>query len=128
MAARVAGDKSSSQWWVTADTEIEENSSSIACASFNGPQEGEDGAFNLYFIGVRPEAQRKGLGAKMVDKVEEWAKAEQGAVRLLVETACHLEDAQAFYKKIGFIERKRMQDYYGEGIHAIQFVKELSPS
>jgi ribosomal protein S18 acetylase RimI-like enzyme len=118
-----------SQWWVqTGEDDSRKSgngSATIVSASFTGPQLGEDGTFNLFFIGVRPEVQKKGLGAAMVTKVEEWAKKEHGAERLLVETASHMDDAQAFYKKTGFVERKRMKDMYGVGIDAIQFVKEL---
>mmetsp|Transcript_40602 Transcript_40602/g.75578 ORF Transcript_40602/g.75578 Transcript_40602/m.75578 type:complete len:166 (-) Transcript_40602:142-639(-) len=121
LSAGSAAAEGSSQWWVSESTE----GSGIACASFTGPQEGEAGAFNMYFIGVRPELQKSGLGAAMVAKVEQWAKEEQGAVRLLVETSCHMDGAQAFYKKQGYEERKRMKDMYGEGIDAVQFAKEL---
>jgi ribosomal protein S18 acetylase RimI-like enzyme len=125
MAARGTSSKSSSQWWVAAASEEDKSSSSIAGATFTAPQEGESGAFNMYFIGVRPEVQRTGLGAKIVATVEEWAKVEQGAERLLVETAAHMSAAQAFYKKMGFVERKRIPDLYGPGIDAVQFVKQL---
>lgn len=124
---------SKSQWWIAhadapTDSPIDSSGGSvhrdIACASFTGPQPEEPGAFNMYFIGVRPEMQKKGLGARMVAKVEEWAQGQQG-VRLLVETASHMEGAQAFYKKLGYTERKRMKDMYGEGVDAVQYVKEL---
>lgn len=78
----------------------------------------------MYFIGVRPEVQKQGLGAIMVAKVEEWVKGQQG-VRVLVETASQMDGAQAFYKKLGYVERKRMKDMYGEGIDAVQYAKEL---
>jgi ribosomal protein S18 acetylase RimI-like enzyme len=120
---------SSSQWWVTtaqdANSSSNSSSSKIASASFTGPQPGEEAAFNMYFIGVRPELQGKRLGAAMVSKVEEWAKVVHGALYLLVETSCQMDGAQAFYKKMGFRERKRMKNMYGEGIDAIQYVKEL---
>ena len=133
LAQSAASASSPSQWWITdalapVQARIPATSSSggssIACASFTGPQPEEPGAFNMYFIGVRPEVQKQGLGAIMVDKVEEWGKGQQG-VRVLVETASQMDGAQAFYKKLGYVERKRMKDMYGEGIDAVQYAKEL---
>lgn len=121
LAAGSAAADGSAQWWVSDSSE----GSGIACASFTGPQDGEHGAFNMYFLGVRPELQKSGLGAAMVAKVEQWAKQKQNAVRILVETACQMDGAQTFYKKQGYVERKRMKDMYGEGIDAVQFAKEL---
>ncbi|MBS1880601.1 MAG: GNAT family N-acetyltransferase [Actinobacteria bacterium] len=53
-----------------------------------------------------PGHRRRGAAAALLAKVEELARA-AGCERLEVTTAPHREDALAFYREAGFVERPR---------------------
>lgn len=62
-------------------------------------------------IGVIPEWQRVGLGARLVDGLSKAAQKAQ-AKRLFLEVAVDNPAAQALYAKLGFAEVGRRKGYY----------------
>lgn len=55
---------------------------------------------------VRPELQRRGLGAKILDRLESTAK-ELGYSRLVLDTTTNQAPAQAFFRNHGYRETRR---------------------
>jgi [ribosomal protein S18]-alanine N-acetyltransferase len=79
-------------------------------------------------IGVAPEWQRHGLGARLMDGLAR-AAARGQAKRLFLEVAADNAGAQALYGKLGFTESGRRKAYYarqgGPAVDAIVLSKAL---
>lgn len=54
-------------------------------------------------IGVDPEYRSQGIGNRLMEETEKWAK-EQNATKLYVSAYCGNKRAIGFYKKNGFYE------------------------
>lgn len=82
---------------------------------------------HLLAIGVRPERQRQGLGAALLEFLCANARAD-GIARMLLEVRPSNVGALAFYRRLGFAEIGRRRGYYPtiEGREdAIAMAKEL---
>ncbi len=75
-------------------------------------------------IGVNGDAQGKGVGKKMCQKVFEFAKS-IGVRKVYVDTSEENKAAQIFYIKTGFAFEYVMQDYYKEGVNGVMFSRKL---
>ena len=62
-------------------------------------------------LAVRPEARRRGLGADLVRRGADAARA-RGAMKLHLEVAEDNAAALALYRRSGFVEAGRRKDYY----------------
>lgn len=90
------------------------------------------GETKISWIGVDPLFQRKGIGTKLLKKLEKELK-KLGVKELRVETVDESEKYEpyeiprAFYKKAGFrVEKvKRMKDSEGKKFNMATFVKKL---
>ena len=82
-------------------------------AAYYAPEAFADGVWNLYFIGVHPDHQGKGLGTALLQYVEQ-ALREKEARLLLVETSGlgSFELTRAFYGKNGYDEEARIREFY----------------
>ncbi|HEY9656624.1 MAG TPA: N-acetyltransferase [Crinalium sp.] len=91
------------------------------------PERMTSGTWNLQLIGVHPQYQRQGRGAKLLLFVEQTLAA-RGARLLLVETAGtpDFESARAFYRQHGYNEEARIREFYAEGADKLVFRKVLS--
>jgi ribosomal protein S18 acetylase RimI-like enzyme len=86
------------------------------------------GAFELYWIAVDPNRQRKGVGRTLMQAAEEEALARGGRL-MAVETSSR-EDygpTRSFYRRLGYGEEARIRDYYAPGDDKIIFVKRFPP-
>lgn len=83
-----------------------------------------DGAWNLWWIGVRPSHHGLGVGEALLDAVEAAVLAAAGRV-LVIETSAlpPFARARAFYAKRGYTECGRVPDFYGVGDDKIIFAK-----
>mmetsp|Transcript_99323 Transcript_99323/g.138015 ORF Transcript_99323/g.138015 Transcript_99323/m.138015 type:complete len:158 (-) Transcript_99323:39-512(-) len=117
----VNGEQEPTHQWFVADA-----GEGIAGATYVAPQPDEEGAFNMFFLGVLPEFQRQGHGKVLLQHVEEFARS-QGARCLLVDTSPDeaLKPARDFYEKSGFSCRAEVPDMFGEGQPGVQYVKDL---
>ena len=79
-------------------------------------------------IGVTPEWQRIGLGARLLDGLERAAKRSQ-VKRLFLEVAADNVAAQALYAKVAFTETGRRKGYYerkgGPAVDAVLLSKQI---
>jgi ribosomal protein S18 acetylase RimI-like enzyme len=85
------------------------------------------GTFDLYWIAVDPDFQKKGAGSKLLEFLEEWVRVEGGRLILAdTSTIPHYEKTQKFYLKNGFREVAKVPDYYHPGNDRITFCKRLT--
>lgn len=76
----------------------------------------------LEVIGVDPEKFSKGTGKALFAAAEEFWK--QHNVRKVYTCTSHINiNAQAFYKKLGFVEEGRLKDHFHKGLDEIQLGK-----
>ncbi len=104
----------------------EKHARSLGYACF-GPVYGTDSSFDLYWIVVRNEARRMGLGLKLVRESER-IMVRMGARRIYVDTSSREQYAptRAFYEKCGYRVEAVLKDFYAAGDSKVIFVKEIS--
>ena len=85
-------------------------------------------SFDLYWIAVRPDAQRTGLGRRLMQGAEGRAR-ELGATAMYVETSSRpqYEPTRAFYRRLGYRSVAELPDFYGPGDGQVIFAKQLRP-
>jgi len=83
-------------------------------------------SFDLYWIAVRPDAQRTGLGRRLMEVAEGRAR-ELGATAMYVETSSRpqYEPTRAFYRRLGYRSVAELPDFYGPGDGQVIFAKQL---
>lgn len=93
---------------------------------FCEPERMTSGTWNLLAIGVLPDRQSQGIGARLLSHLET-RLAEAGHRVLLVETLDAPEFARtlAFYLANGFIEEARIRQFYAAGADKLVFWKHL---
>ncbi|MGD9503104.1 MAG: N-acetyltransferase family protein, partial [Methyloceanibacter sp.] len=93
----------------------------IACY---GPIYGTRDSFELFWIAVTPEEQRRGLGAQVYARAET-AMAKAGAKHIYADTSSseRYAGSRAFYQGMGFREEARLADFYAPGDGKIIYVK-----
>jgi ribosomal protein S18 acetylase RimI-like enzyme len=86
-------------------------------------------SYDLYWIAVQPDAQRAGLGRRLMDAAEAAARA-LGATAMYVETSSRpqYEPTRAFYRRIGYRSAAELPDFYGPGDGQVIFAKRLRPN
>jgi ribosomal protein S18 acetylase RimI-like enzyme len=83
-------------------------------------------SFDLYWIAVYPDAQRRGLGCRLMARAEA-AAAALGGTCLYVETSSRpqYEPTRAFYRRLGYRLLAELPDFYGPGDGQAIFAKQL---
>ena len=79
----------------------------------------------LMRIGVGMGSRRQGVGSRLLDAVEDAARA-RGADRMLLEVASDNEPALALYRRAGYRETGRRPRYYRSGADAVLMDRDLS--
>jgi GNAT superfamily N-acetyltransferase len=94
--------------------------------AFCEPERLTNGTWNLLAIGVRPDHQGQGIGARLVARVEEVLR-DGGHRILLVDTSGtpEFERTRAFYRSNGFDEQARIREFYDVGTDKVVFWKHL---
>lgn len=89
-----------------------------------GPTPLTDGAYDLYWMAVAPEAQGRGFGRELVLWLERRV-AEAGGRLVLIETSSQpkYEKTRRFYLGLGYKEASRIPDFYKVGDGRITYVK-----
>jgi ribosomal protein S18 acetylase RimI-like enzyme len=101
--------------------------SALVYAQTESPINGKEGTekWILNLLAVLPECQGRGIGKKLVTKVEEIAK-KKGAKKIFVTTNELDRPVQLFYERLGYKFAGRVQDYqYGLNNSALFFLKQL---
>lgn len=76
-------------------------------------------------IAVKPQYQNRGVGSKLVTKfLKEAERDEHEFVSLEVRE--NKENVICFYKKFGFKEKKKLENYYNDGENAIYMTKKMN--
>jgi ribosomal protein S18 acetylase RimI-like enzyme len=85
------------------------------------------GSYDLYWIAVHPEHQRRGIGRTLLHHCERLI-ASQGARLILAETSSINPKAQRFYREtMGYDLAARITDFYGVGEDRLTYVKYIAP-
>jgi ribosomal protein S18 acetylase RimI-like enzyme len=84
------------------------------------------GSFDLYWIAVHPDFQRKGIGEFLLKETEKLA-VNMGCRRIYIETSARelYAPTQKFYKRCGYRKEAFLKDYYTPGDGKIIYVKAL---
>ncbi|KAF0757110.1 hypothetical protein DYB25_001292 [Aphanomyces astaci] len=85
-----------------------------------------DRVWNLWWIGVAPGHQGKGVGRRLMEFVEAFVR-QQGARILLVETSATdmLAKTRAIYTRWGFTNCGEIPDFYADGEGKVTFWKRI---
>jgi len=79
----------------------------------------------LYSFCVHPEARGTGLGRRLLEALEGEA-LKRGMQRLTLEVRADNRVAMGLYRRMGFLPRRWLEDYYVDGCAAWQMDKALS--
>ena len=110
----------SEEKWLVYETE------NLKGLAYFAPEKMTEGTWNLYLIAVDPDVQAKGVGASLMNYVEDWLR-EYGARLLIVETSDlpEFELTRKFYDGLGYNREARIREFYDEGDGKIIFWKKL---
>jgi len=113
-------DDTSQEYWLTYETE-----KPIAVAYF-APERMTSGTWNLYLIAVHADHQGCGIGAQLMDHVENFLRS-KGERLIVVETSDLKEYAltRKFYEGINYIQEAHIREFYDEGEGKVVFWKKL---
>lgn len=91
-----------------------------------GPRDLTDGAFDLYWIAVDPNARCKGVGRALLTTSEN-AVREMGGRMLIAETSGtpHYESTRKFYVSMGYENEATLKDFYAPGDDLNIFTKRI---
>lgn len=93
--------------------------------TYFGPDSFQPDVCNVFWIGVHPKHQKRGVGARLMSLVEERAKQIHQQRLVVVETSTTLQGARAFYKKNGFSQCGIIEDFYSDGDGKVIFAKKM---
>jgi ribosomal protein S18 acetylase RimI-like enzyme len=93
-----------------------------------GPTPLTDALWDLYWIAVAPDQQKRGIGALLLKFVESYVRERAGR-RLVIETSSlpRYEPTRAFYDRHGYAVLARIADFYAIGDDRVIFGKDFSP-
>ena len=102
---------------------IEEGGKMLAYSCF-GRVPLTEASYDLYWLVVDTDYQKKGL-AKQLFNLTEKAVSAQGGTQLYAETSSmdNYKPATAFYQKVGFSECARQKDFYKKGDDKVTYVR-----
>ncbi len=89
---------------------------------------GSDASYDLYWIAVARDGQRRGLGAEILKRVEDDI-ARRGGLALFADTSASAlyEPTRAFYLRTGFTIVAELADFYRRGDGKVIFRKPIGP-
>jgi ribosomal protein S18 acetylase RimI-like enzyme len=105
--------------------DIDDNT--LTAAAYYAPESFGQNVYNLYFIGVLPNQQGKGIGSLMLEYVEKHLMELKQRL-LLVETSglASFEKTRQFYLKNNYQKEATIREYYKEGDDKITYRKKLA--
>lgn len=83
-------------------------------------------SYDLYWIAVSPDYQRKGIGRLLLDETVRRVR-QAGGDRLYADTSGRqqYENSRAFYERMGFHREALLADFYAEGDAKVIYSKKL---
>lgn len=114
----------SEEIWLTQDVQ-----GTPAVIAFCAPEKFTNGTYNLYLIAVHAAHQSKGIGAEVIQYIEDLLRSKGGRV-LIVETSGlpEFERTRKFYDQRSFQRIATIPDFYNEGEAKVVFWKKLLPA
>jgi ribosomal protein S18 acetylase RimI-like enzyme len=106
---------------------VAENSASeVSAYACWGPVPLTKGTYDLYWIATHPGSRGLGLGHALMAYVEKKVLEEEGRL-LVVETSgkTSYRKTVEFYRRLGYEEASRLEDFYDVGDDKLTFVKRL---
>jgi ribosomal protein S18 acetylase RimI-like enzyme len=100
----------------------------IAGYECHGPTPLTEGTFDLYWIVVDPQAQKRGYGRRLLLAAEEDV-ARRGGRLLLIETSSQpsYDATIRFYKRNGYRLEARIHNFYRKGDDKLVLAKDIAP-
>jgi ribosomal protein S18 acetylase RimI-like enzyme len=91
-----------------------------------GPTPCTLGTWDLYWIAVSPDAQRAGIGSRLLQEVDR-RLALRDARLVIIETSslAHYAPTRAFYERRGFQVVARVPDFYAQGDDRLIYAKRI---
>lgn len=83
------------------------------------------GLARLYSICTIKEFQGLGLASKLLSELEDWAAQNESCVYMRLEVKEKNKGAIKLYKKLGYLEFTRKENYYDDGSTALCFEKRI---
>lgn len=98
----------------------------IAGWVYFAPSFAAEGVWDLWWIGVDPGSQGKGVGGELLQCVESSVQADGGRL-LIIETSSTnpFDSVRRFYAKRGYEDCGKIPDFYAEGDDKITFAKQF---
>ena len=125
LAGHLDGSLDGHRWIVAEDA-----SGGLAGAAFYAPEPFADRVWNLYFLAVRPDRHRAGVGRALVAQVERSLRdaGKEVARVLIVETSStdRYLPARRFYEREGFDREAVIREFYGPDDAKVVFWKRLT--
>ncbi len=105
---------------------FEESDQVVGFACY-GPTPMTEGTYDLYWLFVDPEQQRRGIGGALLREVEKAIRRAKGRM-LMADTSSSRSYllARRFYKDHGFRKVAEVRDYYRPGDSRFTYVKQFS--
>ncbi|MCW3977490.1 MAG: GNAT family N-acetyltransferase [Candidatus Bathyarchaeota archaeon] len=79
---------------------------------------------HIYTLDVAPRYRRIGIGVRLLEEVENSFRREDAEACVLEVRVSNLV-ARKLYRKQGYIEHRKLDNFYAKGIHGIQLEKKL---
>ncbi len=92
-----------------------------------GPTPATEGTYDLYWIAVAPDVQKKGIGKQLLYFTEEEVRSLQGRM-IVIETSSQQKYmlTQQFYLKNNYYLEARIKDFYRSGDDRLIFTKRFN--
>jgi ribosomal protein S18 acetylase RimI-like enzyme len=92
-----------------------------------GPRGLTDRVYDLYWIVVDPDAQRRGIGRNLLEKAEQIVRESGGRI-LVIETSGteKYTGTRAFYNSCGYLHEATLLDLYADGDDLCIFTKRIN--
>ncbi len=82
--------------------------------------------WDIYWIGVDPAAQGRGVGRRLMAHAERLIAERGGRIAVIETSGAKLyEPTQGFYLRVGYAEEARIADFYAPGDAKIVYIKRL---
>jgi len=94
--------------------------------AYFGPAEMTVATWEMWWIVVRPDMQRRGLGKQLMEYVERESRAAGGKL-LYIDTSSlpAYEPTRLFYLRNGYEQEAVLRDFYADGDSKVLFRKQL---
>jgi ribosomal protein S18 acetylase RimI-like enzyme len=110
------------RWIVATNSENE-----VVGAAYFAPEQVSHSLWNTYFLSVKKDSHRQGIGRQIMTHIEELALS-KGINTLIVETSSleNFSQARSFYLALGYVREAEIRNYYAPGESKIVFWKSLT--